>query len=61
MLILRIIILVLVTKQSIELDTNWPYSRPEECISKGKKHHRLPIEKKESYKWVKSYLTDCEA
>jgi hypothetical protein len=31
------------------------------CAGKGKKHHRLPIEKKESYKWAKSYLIACEA
>jgi len=36
------------------------WARGPEDEGKGKKRHSLPIEKKESYKWIKSYLAACE-
>jgi hypothetical protein len=36
------------------------WARGPEDEGKGKKRHSLPIEKKESYKWIRSYLAACE-
>jgi len=37
------------------------WARGPEDEGKGKKRHSLPIEKKESYKWIRSYWAACEA